>query len=285
MKIIFHGDDFGLTSGINRGIILSFKEGLLSSTSIVAGGEAAEEALSLAGENPGLDVGIHLVLCDEPPLLPIQRLSSIISGKDSFPSKRKILQRILAKKVDFDQVEAEWNAQIEKCLHSGIAISHIDSHQFLHLFPGLFPLCLRVAARYKIPYVRTSIFDLIDPEVGLKRRLQWFSLVLWTRTFVLRSLPTNTGTVPVTGFLNAGGTMKPHYILRVVDRLIRQGSCPVIEVMLHPGIGDSHTLKKYRHWHYDWKQDMDLLRDQSLKEALHRRGLQTTSFRELEGFG
>ena len=113
MKIIFHGDDFGLTSGINQGIILSFKEGMLSSTSIVAGGEAAEEALSLAGENPDLDVGIHLVLCDEQPLLPVQRLSSIISGEDSFPSKRKILQRILAKKIDFDQVEAEWNAQIE----------------------------------------------------------------------------------------------------------------------------------------------------------------------------
>jgi predicted glycoside hydrolase/deacetylase ChbG (UPF0249 family) len=47
MKVIFHGDDFGLTPGVNHGIIKAFKQGLLTSTSLMAVGEAAEEAMDL----------------------------------------------------------------------------------------------------------------------------------------------------------------------------------------------------------------------------------------------
>ena len=85
MRVIFHGDDFGLTPGVNRGIIRAFKHGLLTSTSIMAVGEAAEEAMALALENPDLDVGIHLVLADEPPLLPTETLSTLISHHGLLP--------------------------------------------------------------------------------------------------------------------------------------------------------------------------------------------------------
>ena len=105
MKLIFHGDDFGLTSGINQGIIRAFKEGLLSSTSLISGGEAAEEAISLAKENPGLDMGIHLILCDEKPVLPAKDISSITSGRPHLPTRKQLQRAIFARKINYRELK------------------------------------------------------------------------------------------------------------------------------------------------------------------------------------
>ncbi len=280
MKIIFHGDDFGLTSGINRGIILSFKHGLLSSASIIACGEASGEAISFAGQNPGLDIGIHLTLCDETPVLAPEKLASIISNGSSFPSRGKIVRAILSGRIDYGQVEAEWSAQTEKCLGAGILISHLDSHQFVHLFPGLFPVCLKIAAKYKIPYIRTSIFDPACLEPGFKRLFQLVSLKSWIKFFVTGRVPGNVKTHITTGFLHAGGRLDAKTILKGMDRLTRMQRHSCVEVMLHPGTGDGRTLQKYRDWDYNWKKDLDLLLDPHLKKELKRRRIAVTSFRE-----
>ena len=280
MKVIFHGEDFGLTSGINEGIIQSFKQGLLSSTSLVASGEAAEEAMSLAKENPELDMGIHLILSDELPVLPPGYLSSIISKGDTLPARGRILDAILTRRIDYGQVEAEWRAQIEKLLSAEILITHINSHQFIHLYPGLLPICLRLAVSYDIPYVRTSILDTISLEFGFKRLLHWISLKLWIRFFVSRTLSPHVRGVPSMGFLQAGGKMSHDTIFKTLDRLKRQRSCSTIEVMLHPGTGDEYTSLKYSHWRYNWKKDLELLLDHSFADMLDRRGVVLTSYGE-----
>ncbi len=47
-RIIVHADDFGLTAGINRGIVKAFKNGILTSTSLMPNGEAFEDAVRLS---------------------------------------------------------------------------------------------------------------------------------------------------------------------------------------------------------------------------------------------
>ncbi len=61
-ELIVNADDFGLSSGANRAIIRAWQEGILTSTSLMAGGKAFDEAVDLARENPGLQVGLHLTL-------------------------------------------------------------------------------------------------------------------------------------------------------------------------------------------------------------------------------
>ena len=69
-------------------------------------------------------------------------------------------------------------------------------------------------------------------------------------------------------------------ILRTISRVKRLRECTAIEVMLHPGTGDEYTSKKYRHWRYDWKQDLELLLDHTFAETLDRSGIVFTSYRE-----
>jgi predicted glycoside hydrolase/deacetylase ChbG (UPF0249 family) len=278
MKVIFHGDDFGLTSGVNEGIIHAYREGLLASTSLIAGGEAAQEAISLAKENPGLDMGVHLVLCDEPPVLHSKDLSSIISSGTCFPSRNHILKAILSGRIDYREVEAEWHAQVETILNAGLRVGHLDSHQFVHLFPGLLAVCLNMVKKYHIPFVRGLIDDPASLKYGLKRFIQWMGLALWTRSFVSRSLPSHVGIVSSVGFLGAGGRLNKEMLLKTLDALRFKTSTSLVEVILHPGTGDAHTLNKYRDWDYDWKKDLDLITDRALKKDLDLRGITTTSF-------
>jgi predicted glycoside hydrolase/deacetylase ChbG (UPF0249 family) len=60
--LIVTGDDFGISPGINRGIIESHLSGILTSTSLMVDRPACEEAAALAARCPKLSLGLHLEL-------------------------------------------------------------------------------------------------------------------------------------------------------------------------------------------------------------------------------
>jgi chitin disaccharide deacetylase len=60
--LIITGDDFGISPGINRGILDAHRNGILTSTSMMVNRPACEEAVALAQACPTLSLGIHLEL-------------------------------------------------------------------------------------------------------------------------------------------------------------------------------------------------------------------------------
>jgi predicted glycoside hydrolase/deacetylase ChbG (UPF0249 family) len=60
--LIVTADDFGITNGINRGIVQAHRDGILTSTSLMVDRPACAEAGALAREWRSLSVGIHLEL-------------------------------------------------------------------------------------------------------------------------------------------------------------------------------------------------------------------------------
>jgi hypothetical protein len=58
-RVIINADDFGMSAEVNEAVIRAYKEGVLTSTSLMVTGAAFEQAVTLAKENPGLAVGIH----------------------------------------------------------------------------------------------------------------------------------------------------------------------------------------------------------------------------------
>ena len=75
-QLILNADDFGLTQGINRGIIRAHREGILTSATLMATGRAFEDACRLARENPQLSVGCHLVLVGGKSVMPSEEIPS-----------------------------------------------------------------------------------------------------------------------------------------------------------------------------------------------------------------
>jgi predicted glycoside hydrolase/deacetylase ChbG (UPF0249 family) len=58
-RLIFNADDFGASTGVNRGIVECHVKGVLTSTSLMVTGRAVEEAVALGREHPELAIGLH----------------------------------------------------------------------------------------------------------------------------------------------------------------------------------------------------------------------------------
>lgn len=86
-KLIVNADDFGLHSSVNRGIIDGHRTGIITSTSLLAGGEAFTEAISMAKENPKLGIGIHIALVGGlKPVCDPSEVPSLLTEQGRFPN-------------------------------------------------------------------------------------------------------------------------------------------------------------------------------------------------------
>jgi predicted glycoside hydrolase/deacetylase ChbG (UPF0249 family) len=104
--VIFNPDDFGLTSGVNRGILESHVRGVVTSTSLMVWPPGASEAAAMARDWPGLSVGLHFDF-------------------EGHPADLSALRGELARQLeDFERLV-------------GLAPTHVDSHHHLHCSSGL----------------------------------------------------------------------------------------------------------------------------------------------------
>jgi predicted glycoside hydrolase/deacetylase ChbG (UPF0249 family) len=62
--LIVNADDFGQSTGVNRGIIDAHERGIVTSTSLMVRGPAAAEAAAYARSRPNLSVGLHFELAE-----------------------------------------------------------------------------------------------------------------------------------------------------------------------------------------------------------------------------
>ena len=149
-RLIINADDFGFTRDVNAGIIQAHREGVLTATTLMANGDAFDDAIRLARETPTLDVGCHLALVQG---------RAVLDGK---PLPETPTQLIF-QKID---VYAELRAQIQKICAAGIRPTHLDSHKHTHLLPGVFRAVVRLAREFSIPYIRRPL-----PRIGYYSRL------------------------------------------------------------------------------------------------------------------
>ncbi|HYM54217.1 MAG TPA: ChbG/HpnK family deacetylase [Solirubrobacteraceae bacterium] len=124
--VIFNADDFGASSGTNRGIVECHTRGVLTSTSMMVTGAAVEEAVELSMTHPQLAVGLHWD----------------VIGEDE-------------REFDLDDHEAvheEFAAQLQK-FHElmGRPPTHIDSHRHMHLEDSVRDLFRELAAPFGVP--------------------------------------------------------------------------------------------------------------------------------------
>lgn len=161
LRLIVNGDDFGRNARLNEALIQAHEQGVLTSASLMVAGDAVQDALVRAREHPALAVGLHLALtgtastlaaCQVPHLLDRQgRLPSspTHAGLACFfsPAARRELRR-------------ELSAQFERFAETGLVLSHVDSHNMMHLHPAVLPVVLPLAEQYGAGGIRLPRDDL-----------------------------------------------------------------------------------------------------------------------------
>ena len=126
-KLIVNADDFGASSGINRGIREAHVNGVVTSASLMVTGQAAEEAAAIAKQHGDLSVGLHWDIYGEED-------RSTIDARD-VEAAHKELDRQL---VEFEKL-------------MGRLPSHLDSHRHAHRSPHLLPAFISAGAELGIP--------------------------------------------------------------------------------------------------------------------------------------
>jgi chitin disaccharide deacetylase len=159
-RLIINADDFGFTPDVNAGIVHAHREGVLTATTLMANGDAFDDAVRLSRENPTLDIGCHLVLVQG---------RSLVSGRPLPERPRDVALAVMQGGLD---PYAELKPQVERIFDAGITPTHLDSHKHTHIVPRIFRAVVRLAHEYKIPYVRLPIDTALPLPVASRRLLR-----------------------------------------------------------------------------------------------------------------
>jgi chitin disaccharide deacetylase len=156
-NLIVNADDLGWSEGVNRGILEAHRNGIVTSASLLANGAAFASAVEMARSAPGLGVGVHLNLSNGRPVAGLTEVRSLVDARGEFhDGPEGLLLKIATRRLDLDEVEKEFEAQIRRVRDVGIAPTHLDGHKHAHMLPGLFELALRLAKRHGIGAIRVS---------------------------------------------------------------------------------------------------------------------------------
>lgn len=279
-ELIINADDFGLSNGANRAIIKAWQEGVLTSASLMVGGSAFAEAVSLAGRNPALQVGLHLTLVQGRAALPHGGFPAIVDRQGNFTNDPVFAgMRYFFIKPLRNKLQREIEAQIAKFLETGLPLSHIDGHLNIHMHPTVFDILLDLMPRHGIKSFRLSRERLgVDLALAPRRRLgKMVDAFIFSR-LAARCLPQldrlGIGyTCEVKGLLNSG-RMTEEYFINALD-ILQEG---VTEIYFHPGMTPDDELRR---WMPDYchEEELAALTSPRVKEKVKGLGIRLANYR------
>ena len=134
-KLIVNADDFGLSAGINQGIVQAHDAGIVTSASLMVYQPAATEAVALARSRPLLSLGLHIDI-----------------GEWRYERGHWIPVYERARQDDPLALEASIVEQLELFRRlTGAGPTHLDSHQHVHKRDPVRSIVCPLADRLGVP--------------------------------------------------------------------------------------------------------------------------------------
>ena len=156
-QLIVNADDFGISRGVNRGIVEAHRKGIVTSASLMANLPSAEDALTRATTCPDLGLGLHLTLTAGRPLSPPDTVPTLVNPDGLFWELGTLLGRLSSGRVAADDLRRELTAQVEWSLHRSIQPDHLNSHHHVHIHPVVTPIVVGLAREHRIDWVRCPV--------------------------------------------------------------------------------------------------------------------------------
>ncbi len=236
--VIINGDDFGFSSGVNRGIIEAHERGVLTSTSLMVTGEAFDEAVALAHAHPKLGVGLHLVLANGKAVLPPSQIPHLVDSNGNFSDKdNQAGVHYHLSQGARRELPLEIRAQLEKFRSTGLQLSHVDGHRHMHLNPVVLHNLVDLSNEFNIkvirlPYEELKITLSIDSSDRLNKII-WYSVMSCLRWYGERLLKSKGIVSPlrVYGWLQSG-RITDAYLLNLIPQI----QANMVEIYAHPAI-------------------------------------------------
>ncbi len=155
-KLIITADDYGLSEDANKSIVECYRRGAVTDISLLAGAEAFGHAVRLARENGINKIGVHLAAAGDYKSFFLKYFTGLVNANELY---------------------ANFKEQIYKVKKSGFKITHLDSHQHVHMVPGIFRMAAELMKEEGIEYARFPLEKLSFSE-KLSNPVGWMRNIL-----------------------------------------------------------------------------------------------------------
>lgn len=270
-RLIVNADDFGRSASINRAVIEAHQRGILTTASLMVNGEAADEAVALAKENPRLGIGLHVSLAFGTSALPPQAIPDLVDASGNFSNNPAAVGfKYFANRRCHAQLAEEIQAQFQKFDATGLQLDHVNGHLHFHLHPTIFKILISQIA----PQTRIHRMRLTRDPFWINARIasgNWFYRISHAIIFGALSARSvahldHAGisyTHRVFGLLQ-NGRVDEGYILRLLPRLPDGDS----ELYSHPSLDE-------------FKNEFDALVSPDVRAEVDRLGIQLIRYSDL----
>ena len=281
-RLIINADDFGLTGGINRAILQSHLEGVVTSATLMAGANAFEDAVSLTAFAPRCSIGCHITLLDGASLLQASEIPTLIEGGNFYASVGMFAPRAIRGRINPAEIEIEAVAQIRRLQDAKISVSHVDTHKHTHILPQILRPLLQAAQACGVRRIRNP-FEPLRPaslagHPGLwKRWIVFRTLHALARVF--RQTVNDAGMITTDGTIGmvATGALDNEQFRGLIENL-PEGTW---EFVCHPGYLDAELRSQQTRLQKSREQELNILTSPSTRELLQRNHIELISYHDV----
>jgi chitin disaccharide deacetylase len=264
-RLIVNADDYGLSRGVNTGIIEAAEKGVVTSASMMVNLPGFDDAVAQARSCPSLSLGLHLNLTTGNALTAARSLTRSKSGQ--FYPVPVLIARASLGRVDSSDVTRECTAQIDRMIEAGIAPTHLDSHRHVHAHPALWSAVLQAASSRGISNVRVPSEPLWANARDWRATLKKTGLLISTR--LARRRADDGAAIHFFGVSLQGGSSFAARLFALIPEL----PLGTTELMTHPGYADAALSE---HDGYTWQREEELrvLCTSKLRDLLAHSGIE-----------
>ncbi len=158
-NLIINADDFGLDVQISKGILSCIQRGLINSVSVVPSVDERQLDIldTIVCDYPNIKIGCHLSFVEIKPLF------CGAHAKYSSVDSRLVWKMILSGKLLRKDIIHAWKAQIAWVRNRCNKVDHLDSHQHIHMLPGLWHTVRKLRTEFQISRLRVPYESLLTP--------------------------------------------------------------------------------------------------------------------------
>lgn len=282
-RLIINGDDFGLSPGVNRGILDAFREGILTSTTVLVNLPEFESAVAALQAN-GPPAGVHLNLSLGKPIAPPEMVPSLLDSTGTFPRSPSVLaRRHFLGRLDSDHVAVEFRHQIQRFISTGLAPTHLDTHKHVHCLRPILSAMIKVAEEFQIKTIRWPVErSLIIDDANFQSFLRGTPWRNRLKRFIVNGLCAKSRSL-----INRADIAAPDYFIGLgvsgrfdidaMTALFKHLPEGTTELMCHPGHADETTNDLTRE-PIDREGELAVLLRPEMKDALRKNDIELIGF-------
>ena len=176
-----------------------------------------------------------------------------------------------------EDVRRELMAQAAKMERTGLPLTHVDSHQHMHMLPGVIDISLDVAASLNLDAVRISRTPLFTAFAGMGQLIGRLGLFTLSELSLWKAKRRHFRVPDHFEGIVAGEAVHEGHFLHILKDL-RPGTT---EVMMHPGT-DNEKLIPACDWEHDFEAEMQAIVSPKVRRMIADKAVKVVNYRDLK---